>query len=100
MSLLNNVLLKTNQGSTRNQRGNHKILCNKWKWKHNCPKSTGYGKSDSEREVFRDTVLPWQMRKISNKQLNLPSKGIRKTRINKVQSQQKEGNNRNHRGDI
>ena len=38
------------------------------------------------------------MRKISNKQFNLPSKGIRKTRINRVQSQQKKGNNRNHRG--
>ena len=73
---------------------------NKWKWKHNCPKSTGNSESDSEREVFSETVLPWEMRKISKKQLNLPSKGIRNRRINKVQSQQKVGNSRNHRGNI
>ena len=35
-------------------------------------------KSSSKSEVYSDTNLPQGKRKISNKQLNLPSKGIRK----------------------
>ena len=31
-------------GQRRNQRGNQKILRNKWKWKHNFPKFGGYSK--------------------------------------------------------
>ena len=35
-------------------------------------------KSSSKWEVYSDTGLPQEKRKISNKQPNLPSKGIRK----------------------
>ena len=53
--------------------------------------------SSSKREVHTDTGLP-QGTKISNKQLNLPPKRIRKRRTNKTQSQQREGNNKDQRG--
>ena len=52
----------------------------------------GCSKSTSKREVYSDTILPKEIRKISNKQPNLPFKGIRKRNKNKGQSQQKEGN--------
>ena len=58
----------------------------------------GCRKRSSEREVHRDTGLPQETRKISNKQPNLPPKRIRKRRTNKTQSQQKEGNNKYQRG--
>ena len=56
----------------------------------------GCSKSSS-KEVYSNTVLPQETRKISNKQPNLPSKDIRKRRTNKAQSQQKEGNNKDQR---
>ena len=40
-------------------------------------------------EVYSDTGLPLEIRKISNKQANLPQKGIRK-RTNKTQSRRRE----------
>ena len=42
----------------------------------------GFSKSSSKREVYRETELPEETnkQKISNKQLNIPPKGIRKTR--------------------
>ena len=85
-------------GQWRNQRGNQKIPGDKWKWKRNSPKSMGWSKSSSKREGYSDTGLPWETRKISNKQPKLSPKGIRKRRTNKAQSQPKEGNNKNHRG--
>ena len=54
------------------------------------------GFSNSKREVYRETGLPQETRKISKKQPNIPPKGIRRT--NKAQSQQKEGNNKDQRG--
>ena len=60
------------------------------------PKSMGCSKSSSKREVYSNTILPQGTRKISNKQSNLPSKGIRKG-TNKNQSQKKEGNNKDQR---
>ena len=61
-------------------------------------KSIGHSKSSPKREVYRDTGLPQKIRKISNKQPNVTSKAIRKRRMNKAQSQQKEGNNEDQRG--
>ena len=52
----------------RNQRGNFKILRDKLKWKHNDPKPMGCGKNSSKREVYTNTRLPQETRKISNKQ--------------------------------
>ena len=49
-------------------------------------------------EVYSDTVLSQEQRKISDKQLNLLPKEIRKRKANRTQSQQKEGNNKDQRG--
>ena len=68
----------------RSQR-NQNISGDKWKWKHNYPKSTGCNKSSFKREVYSNTSLPQETRKISNKQPNLTLKRIRK-RKNKTQS--------------
>ena len=54
----------------------------------------GYSKSSSKREVYSDIGLPYEIRKTSNKQ----PKGIRKRRMNKTQSQQKEGNSKDQGG--
>ena len=51
----------------RNQRGNQKIPGDKWKWKHDDPKPVGHSKSRSKREVYSDTLLPQETRKVSNK---------------------------------
>ena len=56
-------------------------------------KSMGHSKCSSKREVYRNASLPQETRKIS-KQSNLTTKGARKRRINKSQSQQKK---RNHK---
>ena len=53
-------------------------------------KSMGGSKSNSKREVYSDTSLPQETRKISNKQYNLTPKGTRKRRTNKTQSRRKE----------
>ena len=51
----------------------------------------------AEREVHNDTGLPQKRRKISNQQLNLPPKRMRKRRTNKAENQQKGGNHKHHR---
>ena len=53
--------------------------------------------SSSKREVYSDTRLPQETRKISSKQSNLTPKGNQKKK-NKVQSQLKEGNNKDQNG--
>ena len=59
----------------------------KWKWKHNDPKSMGHSfKSSFKREVYSDTVLPQETREFANKQPNLTRKATRKRKINKTQS--------------
>ena len=54
-------------------------------------------KSNSKREVHSSRGLPQETRKISNKKPHLPPKRTRK-RTNKTQRQQKEGNNKDERG--
>ena len=51
--------------------------------KNNFTNSMGYSKSRSKREVHSDIDLPQETRKISNKQINLLPKRIRKRRPNK-----------------
>ena len=41
------------------------------------PKPMGHSKSSSKREVYSDTSLPQETRKISNKQPNLTPKATR-----------------------
>ena len=66
--------------------GNQKIPTDKLQWKHNDPKPMGFSKSSSKREVYSNTSLPEETRKISNKQSNLTPKGTRERRTNKIQS--------------
>ena len=61
------------------------------------PKSMGCSKSNSKREVQSNAGLPQETRKITNKEHNLSSKGIRKRKTNNSRSQEKEGNNKDHR---
>ena len=62
-----------------------KIPGDRWKWKHNDPKSMRWNRSSSKKEVYSDTSLLQEIRKISNKQPNLTPKGTRE-RTNKTQS--------------
>ena len=55
----------------------------KWQWKHNYPKPMGCSKSRSKREVYNNTILPQETRKISNKKPNLTPKAIRERRTKK-----------------
>ena len=68
----------------RNQRGNQKIPREKWKWKHDDPKPMGCSKSSSKREVYSNTTLPQETRKISNKKPNLTPKATSERRTNKT----------------
>ena len=63
---LNNVT-KQPVDHQRNQRGNQKIPRDKWKWKHDDPKSVGRSESNSKRGVCSNTILPQEIRKISMK---------------------------------
>ena len=54
--------------------------------KHDDPKPMRYSKSSSKREVYSNTILPEETRKISNKQPNLTPKETRERRTNKIQS--------------
>ena len=47
-------------------------------------KTYGMQKSSSKREVYNNTILPQETRKISNKQPNLTSRSIRERRTKKV----------------
>ena len=55
----------------------------KWQWKHDNPKPMGCSKSSSKREVYSNTILPQETRKISDKQTNLKPKAIREKRTKK-----------------
>ena len=46
----------------------------------------GCNKSNTKREVYSNTILPQETRKISNKQPNLTGKAIRERRTKKPQS--------------
>ena len=50
-------------------------------------KTYGHSKSSSKREVYSNTILPQEIRKISNKQPNITPKATRERRKNKTQSQ-------------
>ena len=54
----------------------------------------GHSKSSPKREIHSNEDLPQEARKISNKQSNLTPEETRKGTINKAQSEEKEGNNK------
>ena len=56
------------------------------KLKHNYPNFMGYCKSSSKRNIYSNTILPLEIRKISNKQSKLTPKGTRQRRTNITQS--------------
>ena len=68
---------------------NNKILNKLWiteEIKEKVPKSIGYSKGSSKRNVYRHKNLPQDRRKISNKQSKLTSNRARKRKTNKTQS--------------
>ena len=48
------------------------------------PKTYGMQQKPSKREVYSNTILPQEIRNISNKQPNLTSKAIRERRTKKT----------------
>ena len=83
---LNNTLLRNNGSMTKSKNKPESIL-KKWKSRHNFTKSLGWIESNSKREAHSDTGLPQETRKITN---NHQFRELE----NKVQTQQKEGNNK------
>ena len=59
------------------------------------PKSVGYSRSGSMREVYSNSGLAQQRRKIPNRQSQSAPKGTGKRTTNKAENQKKEGNNEN-----
>ena len=57
-----------------------------WKWKQKDPKSTGHSRNSSKRKVHSNKGLFQEIRKISNKQLNLAPKATIERITNKTQS--------------
>ena len=68
-----------------------KIPRNKWQWKHNYPKPMGCSESSSKREVYSNTILSQEARKISNKQPNLTPKAIRERTTTTTKTKLAEG---------
>ena len=89
----NHKLLEAKQYATeqpkdhwRSQKGNQKILRDKWQRRNNNPKPMGHSKRSSERKVYNNIILPWEKRKSSNKEPKLAPKTIREGRTDKDQN--------------
>ena len=50
-----------------NKKGNQNMHSNKWKWKHDNPKSMEVTKSNAKWEVHSNTSLPKESKEVSNK---------------------------------
>ena len=74
-----------NQYHWRIQRGNRKILRDKWQQKQDNPKPKVLSKNSSKKEAYCNTILPQETRKITNKQPYITLKATRE-RINKTWS--------------
>ena len=57
--MLINMLLIANRAQKKKNQNIHR---NKWKWKHNNPKSMGFSKNSAKREVHSNTSLPQEAR--------------------------------------
>ena len=57
-------------GGQWDQGRSQKVYGNNWKWTHNNPKHMGHSEGSAEREVYRNTGLPKEDIKFSNKQPN------------------------------
>ena len=69
---------------------NQKIPGDKWQQKHDNLKPMGCSKSSSKREVYSNTILPQETRKVPNKQPNLTPKATRERKTNKKVCRRKE----------
>ena len=79
---LNNTLVNNQEITEEIKEEIRKHLETKWQWKHDDPKPKACRKSSSKREVYSNTSLPQETRKISNKQSNVTP---RERRSNKTQ---------------
>ena len=57
---------------------------NKWKWKHDNPKSMGFSKSSAKKEVHSNASIPQDKRNI--KEPNFTPKASRQRRTEEPQS--------------
>ena len=62
------------------------MLRDKRQWEHDDPKPMGCSKSSSKREVYSNSILTKEKRKISNKQTKRTTKATRERRTNKTRS--------------
>ena len=60
----------------------------------------GCNKNSSKREVYSNTILPQETRKISNKQPNITPKAIREGRTTTTTTNPKLAKERNHKDQI
>ena len=65
--LLNNKCVNNEIKGEKNQ----KLTWDKWKWEDNDPKSMGHRKSHPKREIYSNTGIPQETRKILNNLSNL-----------------------------
>ena len=89
---VNNILLK-NQWINEEVKERSESTLSQMEIKTQLTKIYGMQQKQSQRNIHSDIGLPPKTEKISNKQLNVPLKGIRKRTI-KAQSQQKKRNNK------
>ena len=75
---LNNKLLINQEITEEIKEEIKKKPRNKWQGKHDDPTPVGFSKSSSKREVYSNTILPQETRKISKKQPNLNLKQLEK----------------------
>ena len=83
---LNNMFLNNQQVTEEIKREIKKISRNKWQWKHNNSKPMGCSKSSSKREVYSNTILPQETRKMLNRQPNFTPKTTRRIQTKKPQN--------------
>ena len=77
-------MLQTPMDHLRYERGNKNLP--KDKWKHADREPMKCSKHSSKKEVYSDTNLPQEIRKISNKQPKLTLTDVKERRTNKTQS--------------
>ena len=80
---LNNMLIKNQWVNQELKEKIRKYLETSGKKPDNDPKYTGCSKSSSKREVYSNTILPQEPRKISNKQPNLLPSELEKEQSSK-----------------
>ena len=80
---LKNTFIDNKQFNEEIEKERKKIPRYKWQWIPDDPKPMGNSKSSSKREVYSNTILYWEKRKISNN-LALYLSSYRET--NKTQS--------------